>query len=318
MGHTFRALQLAMALKDVGTSVGIVCNDNSFACHLMRGAGLPVYIAPTDTPAAVDWEVPLLEELRPKLWVNDRLEVSARHARIIRDRILLASIDDIGEAGSLSHIRFLSLPFTYTATSAQNTYMGVDYLILSVDFRKSGYTRQNTPNPRLLVNMGGSDTWGATVFIVTQLVTHRVAATVITGPAFSHEYPLQKLLTQNAAKYITRFSYVPDLAALFAQHDLLVCSGGLTPFEAASAGLPSIVLATEEHERYNAVYIHKKGAGILLGFRYGSFFSGELTEALILCCKKGINRMSETAAQLVDGNGIIRVRAILLEALHEQ
>ena len=36
----------------------------------------------------------------------------------------------------------------------------------------------------------------------------------------------------------------------FFKNDLLICGGGMTPFEAASTGLPSIVIATEKFEKF--------------------------------------------------------------------
>ena len=316
MGHAFRALRLALGLREAGISVTVVGNDNNAAADLLRTAEIAMRFAPTDSDSC-GWELPLLEEFRPKLWLNDRLTVPLEHAQTVLARTKLGSIDDRGEGGRLALVSFLSMPCMFVPSPGKNTYMGVEYLILAPEFRKAGYVRDVESSPRILVSMGGSDTWGATVFIVNQLVANNLTATVVTGPVFAHEAALQNRLAEDTHGKITRLTWVSDFSELFAAHDLLICAGGLTPFEAASAGLPCITLATEAHEVGNAAFLDAQGIGVMLGERREDLFTGDLLTALRRCQGSSISEMSKTALQAIDGKGLMRVTHILSSLVNE-
>ena len=58
---------------------------------------------------------------------------------------------------------------------------------------------------------------------------------------------------------------VASLPLEFARHDFGITGGGVTAFEAAAAGLPTIVIANEPHEVAYARYLQDLGCAIYGG-----------------------------------------------------
>jgi hypothetical protein len=296
----------------------MVCNDDPCAIALMQNAGVQFFLAPTDRPDVTGWEKNVLEGFRPALWLNDRLGTGAEHAKEILGKARLVTLDDPGEGGLLAETRILSMPCMFSGMPGRQDYVGVEYLLLDPAVGSGKTVRNDSDELEILVSMGGSDTWGASIYVAKQLLSMAQPATILTGPAFAHNRELEEIMRADSRNILHRKEAVPSLAEIFPDYTLLLCSGGMTPFEAAANGLPAAVLATEEHERANAMYIHKQGFGIMLGERYKGGFTGNVGEAIAICRKRGLKRMSETAAQTIDGHGLERVTAILVGMLHGQ
>jgi spore coat polysaccharide biosynthesis predicted glycosyltransferase SpsG len=112
-----------------------------------------------------------------------------------------------------------------------------------------------------VVSIGGSDTHGATAGVVRILAARGKTATVVLGPGFVSASEFERSLPPGFE--IRR--NVTSLPAEFARHDLGVTGGGVTAFEAAAAGLPTIVIANETHEVGYARYLEGIGCSVFAG-----------------------------------------------------
>jgi spore coat polysaccharide biosynthesis predicted glycosyltransferase SpsG len=90
------------------------------------------------------------------------------------------------------------------------------------------------------------------------------------------------------------------------QHDLAITGGGLTPFEAAGAGLPCVVIANERFEIPVGQAFERLGAGRFAGY-HTEFDLGMIGPSLPLAS------MSEAALQAVDLGGAGRVADAIWE-----
>lgn len=320
LGHLYRSLRVADMLRAVGMACCFVVNDDPPAVALLLASGYAVRTAPVGTADGC-WERSVLEAERPRVWWNDRLDTGAAHAQIVLEsEAKLITVDDAGAGGQLANALVLTMPcrFAVPGPTAGQRYSGADYMLLDPALRGHALQRGlGTGMLRLLVSMGGSDTWGATVTIVRQLAQGLPAAvgqaTVITGASFTHEAQLEPFLRQ--APYLKHKKCVPDLFAEFDVHDLLLCAGGMTAFEAAAAGLPACVVATEPHEEANAAFLQEQGCALLIGRRDGERLVADV-EAGIGRAATSLSDMSLKGMALCDVKGVERCANLVQEMYH--
>ena len=242
MGHLFRALNLADGLRERGFQPIFLLNAHAPAQELLAKHGYAHEVVPLDDRSG--WEGDVIERRGVRLWINDRLNTDAYHARQVKALGLpLVTFDDRGEGAALSDLNVAALIFDAIGKlQGQRILQGPDYLIL--DPKIARFQRLRKQVDSLLVTLGGSDTYGVTVGVVQHLAATGRRATVIVGPAFAHLAALEQALTPAFELKCG----VPSLIAEFSRHDLAITGGGVTPFEAAASGLPCVVIANEHFE----------------------------------------------------------------------
>lgn len=129
---------------------------------------------------------------------------------------------------------------------AARTLLGPDYCILSEEFEGLCRTPPDGPHCHVLVTFGGADPAGLTVRVATVLEASRLPlrATVVLGPGIA-DRTLLRLPDTSTVRYVRNPA---SLAALMAACDVAVAAGGLTLYELRALGVPTIAIASIEHE----------------------------------------------------------------------
>ncbi|HEY8096233.1 MAG TPA: hypothetical protein VIE65_09135, partial [Methylobacter sp.] len=256
----FRMMSLYQALLSRGMKAVIVLlGEHVPSLSWLQNKKLPHEIIKDGSDG---WEVPLIQKYNPTTWVNDRLDTDEEHAlRLKSHGIKLVTFDDYGSGAKFAdmHVAALVQP-NQSAPEGNRVLMGLDYLILNPEIRH--YQRLRKSFEKLVVSLGGSDTYGMTVKAVAYLTQTQCPATVILGPGFMHELALEKIMNTT----ITLKRAVPSLIAEFANYDLAITGGGITAFEAAAAGLPTLTIANEKHEIGFCNYLEELGCSIYAGY----------------------------------------------------
>lgn len=295
MGHLFRALHLADALWTSGVRCKFLVNRHVPTLDIIAQRGHGATVVDLDDLES-GWEADLVRREDVRLWVNDRLDTPAPHAQRIKSLGLpLVTFDDRGGGAALADLHVAALAFDDTeALAGRQVLRGARYLIL--DPAIAQYRRQRAAVDSVVVSLGGSDTYGATVKVVSLLAAQDRHATVIVGPAFMHHEVLARVMTPS---FILKRG-VPSLAEEFAHHDLAITGGGITPFEANAAGLPCIVVANEPFEVPVGLALERMGGAVFAGFHE------EITPA-VFARDLPIAAMSRAAMVHVDLEGGRRV-----------
>lgn len=300
MGHFYRTLLLREALQRAGQQSLIVINEHEPALRLLRAAAIAPVVADLSDLQG-DWESELIARHRIRTWVNDRLDTDAAHAqKVKRHGIRLMTLDDRGSGAAAADLNIAALAFASDEVlPGKRVLRGVDYLILNPGIAAHRRVRQTAG--RLLVTLGGSDTHGVTVKVVQCLRSAGRTATLILGPGFRHDEALARVIGPGFE--IKRS--VPSLIAEFAQHDLAITGGGITPFEANASGLPCIVVANETFEIPVAQELVRLG---------GSVFAGHhaAIDEQVLLRDLPLAQMSEAGMAHIDLEGAARVVAELV------
>jgi spore coat polysaccharide biosynthesis predicted glycosyltransferase SpsG len=297
MGHLFRMVNLYGALRQNGVDATVVLLDeHPPSSDLLQRAGIPFEVVTDQAIALTNWEARLALRYGAKVWVNDRLQTDAVHARRINELGLrLVTFDDLGGGAALADIHVTALSGVRGETpQGLNVLMGLKFLIMPPEIVR--YRRQRTECKSLVVSLGGSDTYGVTVKVAQWLNARQQHATLILGPGFSHEKALAKVME---GRFTVKKS-VPSLIAEFAKQDLAITGGGLTAFEAAAAGLPTVTIANEVWEVAHCLHLQAFGCSVFAG-------SHKNIDLTLLEVPLDIEKMSLAALHAVDINGVNQV-----------
>jgi spore coat polysaccharide biosynthesis predicted glycosyltransferase SpsG len=298
LGHLFRSLNLADALGQRGHAVRFIMNVDAVSAGILKARGhTPLTVDLADT--ASGWEAALAEEHHFSMWVDDRLDTSHEHAAQVKAIGLpLVTFDDRGSGAALADLHVAALAFDGAPLAGKKLLTGVDCLILNPAI--AHYQRVRRALGSLLVTLGGSDTYGATVQVVAVLAKKGLAATVVVGPGFAHRQALDVVLT-DAFKVLVS---VPSMIEEMSRHDLAITGGGITPFEANAAGLPCMVVANEAFEVPVGMALERLGGSLFAG-HHSAFDLSALDGPL------PIERMSQAGMRHVGLGGAAKVVAAM-------
>ncbi len=295
MGHLFRMLHFASFLREQNEDVIFFMNAHQPAMTILNENGFDFEAVALDDLQS-DWERQLIQKHGIDVWVNDRLDTDARHARRIKDTaVRLVTFDDRGEGAAMADLHVAALIFDEVRElKGRKVLSGVQYLIL--DKGIDDYRRQRLALNKIVISMGGSDTYGVTVQVVEMLKGSKIPVTVIVGPGFEHLERLQQVMPDHFDLRVN----VPSLAEAFAEFDLAFTAGGVTPFEACASGLPCVVVATERFEIPVGKNLEKLGVALYVGY-YKDMKEIDVDSSI------NVQAMSERAMLCVDTKGAERV-----------
>jgi len=260
LGHLFRMLNFTKFLNEKSANYEIFINNDEKSLSWLKNKNLNFEIVDY-SDISTDWESVLIEKYSIKYWVNDRLDTEIEHSKnIVKNGIKLVTFDDNGSGAELADLNICALPCRHYISKGKKILTGIKYLILNSQI--ANYRRQRTELNKIIVSLGGSDTYGVTVKIAEILKKQDKTATIIIGPAFQHKKELENI-TQG--RFEIKES-VPELIKEFYNYDLAITGGGITPFEANASGLPCIIIANELHEIENADFLDNLGTSMFMGY----------------------------------------------------
>ncbi|HTL61918.1 MAG TPA: hypothetical protein VL261_09750 [Nitrospira sp.] len=262
MGHLFRVLNLTKLMRRRGIPHVVLANNDPSVAEVLQRAQCPFDLIPLGGPTG--WETAVIRKHSVTTWIDDRLDTERCHAETVKAcGVRLVTFDDRGSGSELADVHFAALAFDASEQlGGQLVCRGLEYLILDPAIER--YRKPRTKIKRVVVSLGGSDTYGITVRLVRFLVPKSWQVRVIMGPAYADEEALRTIVPS----HFELKRNVPSLAEEFSAFDLAVTGGGMTPFEANAAGLPCIVVAAEQWEIANARYLASIGSSVFAGYRH--------------------------------------------------
>lgn len=260
MGHLFRALLYTSYLKKERIPFLILINNDSRSIEILEKKGLPYIIA--DYGDETDWETEVIQRYGVKVWLEDKFEtteIMIKHI-VANDSVLFCMVDEFGDSASYADIHFGGMLYLTGGTvTGKKIYCGSEYVILNPEIDRYKRIRNNISN--IIVTLGGSDPFGATVDVVKELANTEYNVEVVIGPNFDYREELDEI---NKKKYPIKQN-LPSLISEFSKFDFAITGGGITCCEANASGLPCMVIANAPHEIHTGRYIERKGGGIYAG-----------------------------------------------------
>ncbi|MFV2055878.1 MAG: cytidylyltransferase domain-containing protein [Thiohalomonadales bacterium] len=142
---------------------------------------------------------------------------------------------------------------------------GWEWILLGPSFKRLPPSRSHSP-PRLLITMGGADALGITLKVIESLaiIHHHCEPHIILGKAFTKTIQAKALADKLELK-IHFHQHIQDMASFLSDMDLAVASFGVTAYELAACGIPSLLLSPSKEHQIAAQALHQHNAAHSLG-----------------------------------------------------
>ena len=331
LGHIMRCLAFAQGLEIAGLKSTFITRDfEPKVPEVIRNYGYDVSPIPANLSMAADMSLTL--ELASSqgaaiiitdLCNTDILENQAGYGEYLQglkdSGRFLITIDDLNKMPFPSDIlinpNYGASAADYKSSRSTRLLLGPAYFLFRQEFvRAARIDREIKKNARnILVTMGGSDALNLNEKVVRALTQlsgvdklhlRIVLGINCTGPK---EQELSDILQDFAGEY-SLIRQSDDIANLLLWSDLAITGGGLTKYEAAITGTPSIIIAQVAHQADLAGEFQKEGTAQYLGLGDAvseADIAGAVSNLLANDTLRII--MSGKGKKLVDGSGIDRI-----------
>ena len=234
---------------------------------------------------------------------------------------LLLTIDDLNEMCFPSDIvvnpNYGAEKMKYRPGKGTRSLLGPSYFIFRKEFIKAARVNRgiNEDARNILVTMGGTDLLGLNLKVAKALTRMGMEAGlnlhIILGIDYteSKKQELQDILSDFAGTY-ELIQGSDNMAELMLWADLAITAGGLTKYETALTGTPSIIISQVAHQADLAQEFQKEGTALNLGLGTKVSEQGIAEAVSRLLRDKALRaKMSARGKKLVDGRGIERIIA---------
>jgi len=200
--------------------------------------------------------------------------------------------------------------------------MGVNYFCLDPAFNKylsvRGIVNKNVSN--ILITSGGNDSKGLSLMAVkaiNQLKDEKYNVTVVLGPMTSNKTKKMVELFFNKGRH--KYNLVQGLDSLAEKiffADLVISASGLTKYECAAIGSPTLLISiNKEHAIFNRPF-EEKGSSRHCGV-ITQLSTKDLSNEISILIKDHASRqrMSHNGIKLLDGKGIESISKSFLEII---
>jgi UDP-2,4-diacetamido-2,4,6-trideoxy-beta-L-altropyranose hydrolase len=193
--------------------------------------------------------------------------------------------------------------------------LGPRYALLRQEFsRRQSETECRPLVKKILLTFGGGDDGGVTVFALEALqpIDPRIERVVLVSSANPRIVDIQNWIQTNSTIATTLRVDEKEIASRMSEADIAITAGGMTTFETAAMGLPTLIVQIADNQRRNAMGWQKKGVAADLGPIDGLDHRTINRQTADLIGDYGLRRqMSNLGKNLVDGLGTRRVARIL-------
>ena len=318
-GHLMRCLALAQHVLDSGGACGLVTTDiaarpiGDWKAEKVTVAALAGEMA---SAADVKATVLAATNMQANFVVVDGYAFKADYfAELAREGFPSLRFADTCEAGLKADIVINqnagAQEWCRTLQDGQ-ALLGCDYAMLRRTLRAVP-ERSAEGRAHILFTLGGYDPDNLAPAIAAEILkqAEHVTATLVCagGPQDS------RAAEQWSRQYGVRVEVIPpgNIDRQMTRADLAVCAGGTTSLELASLGVPMVIVIRADNQRAAAHALEKAGCAVVAGEGREAVANAAKKAGELLADRPRRLRMGESGRLLVDGRGVERVAAVMLE-----
>jgi len=307
MGDLWGSIALADEFYRATQHILFVVTDDEESKEVLRRKGYPFEAVKT-----FEEELGIIKKYEPHILIVNQLNNPSGYIKTLkRYAKLLVTIDDAGDAAKFAD---LNINVLYPISGSISDFK---YITLREEFQRFNKISRNIKDrvSTLLVTQGGSDPHAFSLKILRALdrVGDDFSIISVIGPAFKNHVELEYIL-KDMKKLVRVVRNAQNMAELMWESDMAVTAGGITMFELACVGTPSIVVCAYEYEQQTAQRLEKEGVVINLGF--GGYVQEEIIADWVTSLMNDRllrEQMSRKGKELIDGKGCERIVKLILE-----
>ncbi len=342
-GHVMRCLTLADELSRQGHECQFVCREHPG--HLgdlivSKGYGLILLPAPAGYPPqqkkstsddyalwlGVPWQedasqtLDAISPLKADWLVVDHYALDAQWERALSKAVRhIMVIDDMANRAHECELLLdqnlgrVALDYDGLLPAECQRLIGPCYALLRPEFaafREQSLQRRKHPElKRILISLGGVDRTNMTGQILAALADSSLPTSTELDIIMGAAAPYLDEIRQQAVRLPFKATVgvnVQDMAERMCLADLSIGAVGSTSWERCCLGLPAILLVLAENQKSAAEALKRSGAVIITD--RGAEVRAELENLLDSGgCEYTLTRMVQLGAEMVDGDGCVRV-----------
>jgi|APSaa5957512535_1039671.scaffolds.fasta_scaffold07043_2 UDP-2,4-diacetamido-2,4,6-trideoxy-beta-L-altropyranose hydrolase len=186
--------------------------------------------------------------------------------------------------------------------------LGPKFAILRPEFRLQNPNKISPIVNKILIMFGGGDDRGAILLILKALLSElpaEIQFLVISGANNPRNQSIKEWVKDNGNDRVEIQINPVSVASLFLSADLAIISGGSVVYEAASCGLPMMLISIAENQLWPIQAWANAGAAISLGElnSFDKFFLRKSVSQVVVDKNKR-ESLAKKASELCDGLGV--------------
>jgi spore coat polysaccharide biosynthesis predicted glycosyltransferase SpsG len=320
-GNFTRALTLAISLKSHGHRVIFLINHNVSIESLLTKKKISFYKIPNKINYNIEnnFLLNLYEKNTFELLILDMREYGEIISKKISKFVPTILIDDAFSKNVYSDIVVngsINKKFHNYNIKNKNTklLLGPKFFMANEKFLKNKKTNNQIIKKKsftVLISIGGSDPKNLTSFIFNAIMNlPNIKIIIIIGPFFTNISKIKNLV-KNKKNVVIKIS--PEkIWNEFAKADIIISKSGITLYELAIMGMPTLCISSFKHEEPSAKKFMKEKFLINLGMQNNvSKLSIKKNLSQLLDNTKQRRMMSTNGKKIVDGKGLFRITRII-------
>jgi spore coat polysaccharide biosynthesis predicted glycosyltransferase SpsG len=309
LGHLMRSIAVAERMRDFRRNPLFIVNDNNVVANILRRYRFRFAQVRDIAKGSSRYmhkirRVPvLIDSKRDVTHTAERLKVNGcrvtlidnvTHARLVVDAVIYP----------LEHVEPKSLDWENAKGSV---HYGVNYFPLRKEFI---HVSSKKDGSYVLVSMGGADFNNLTKLVVESLdnVLEDEKICVVIGESFAHRAWLSRYM-RRADRNLSIVEKPAHFARVLSGAKALITALGVTVYEAAYFGIPTLVINNYESDLSDGVRLEKRGICKLLGY-YREVTPDDIGRNVSMMLRQKAHR--KRALRGFDGNGAVRIASIVL------
>lgn len=244
LGHLIRSLCVLREIHELSCAQLFLLGDLS-GRHLVKESGTSWVDCHSDEECANQ-----VLKYQPKIVVFDTLNFERRAFDQIARIALTVSLSPVfSQMDDVEHIYHRTLhepPWWRTGKKFPKVHKGLQYAVLPAWLKRvpTRHYREHLHEGKLsiAISMGGSDAPNRTLALLQELSRYpqKLVIWVALGEAYTHSYEDLLHCAQENRQEIILLKSNESMWRVFRNVSLVICAGGLTTYEAAFVGIPSI------------------------------------------------------------------------------
>lgn len=318
-GHIIRSLTLADKLgkKD---EILFLMKDDAVGIEKVREAGYEVCL--------LQDKYDIISNLSGEIFISDIRDTPVEY--MIKARSVskcLVTFDDLGKGRYLADILVdanIDEKFNITGGEQKGNLplylFGASYILLREEFGNCEKKKVKKKVEHLLITMGGSDAKGVTLKIAEAIKDMKleIKVVILLGRGFLLKDKLFDIIQNSYGKF-TVFYDEKNVFKHMLWADLAIAPAGVTMFELACCGVPTIVIPYDEDQEKNTCQFLERNLIINLGI--SDYVTQEKISEIvnsIIDNYEARERMSRESQKFVDGQGLFRVIEVIKKYKREK
>lgn len=329
LGHLRRCVTLARRLRAMGEEVHFLTKATGFdpAAEVGAAGAVSIPVDPDLTGRAdAAFAAEYCRKVGTKRLIVDHYQADEAYQRVLLD----AGLRWLQFDGAATTPQWADWVVSMSPAASPERYrelrrrpetlllIGPRYAVLRDEFLNRDTPRAvRAEADRMFLSFGGGDDRGAGILCLEALVEAgwTGAVDIVSGSANPRLAAIRERIAHSGNENWRLHVDPGSMADLMAAADLALISGGTTSFEAASLGLPSMLVQIADNQRAISAAWERLGAAIDLG-PLGTMDSGRMAQRILELCRDPLRRqaMANAGAEAVDSRGAERIAAALMDS----